>query len=461
MTGDRDPGTAAPGPAGSGPIVPERVIALALEFAVGIAAAGVKHKAPLAVPAGLRPFLKVQRLPATALGKVRDIVEADPTFRAAVARAAKVAPEMLDEASLLWLTRPDGWQQRVTEIADAGEPADLAAELRRSERRREAAERTAHRVLGELAAVRAELDRQGDASTISRRDVERLQAEIVAARDEAARHRAAALKAQGQADAERVRADRSIAERDDAVGRAADAVRVRDEVLRSRATGEQRPADRLTERAVLDGAAAVAVELEVQSQLARRLSVELERLTNRLHQLEPSIRPPNVPERPRLVRQGKLPAGRVGRRRPIGVPGGLYGSSLAAAEHVVRHAGAVVFVDGYNVAKLRFPRLDLAMQRERCIDLCEDMARRWGTDIVVVFDGTSGSGVAGTSRRLVRVTYSPEGVIADDVIRAEVAALPDEVPVVVVTNDQAVIADVRAMGANPLSSDLFLELATR
>ena len=60
-----------------------------------------------------------------------------------------------------------------------------------------------------------------------------------------------------------------------------------------------------------------------------------------------------------------------------------------------------------------------------------------------------------------RVTYSPEGVIADDTIRAEVAALPDDVPVVVVTNDQAVITDVRAMGANPVSSDRFLELATR
>jgi predicted RNA-binding protein with PIN domain len=79
----------------------------------------------------------------------------------------------------------------------------------------------------------------------------------------------------------------------------------------------------------------------------------------------------------------------------------------------------------------------------------------------VVFDGTNGLGIAATVRRLVRVTFSPEGVIADDVIRREVAALPDDVPVVVVTNDQAVIADVRAMGANPVSSDRWIELATR
>jgi len=450
MTGDAEPG----------PVTSERLIALALEFAVGIAAAGVKHKAPLPIPAGLRPFLKVQRLPAKALGKVRDVVEADPTFRAAVARAAKVAPEMLDEASLLWLTRPEGWQQRLTEIAGAAEPADLAAELRRSERRRDAAERAAHRALVELTAVRSELDRRADVSSTSEHEIERLRLEVVTARTEAVRHHAATRKADGQADATRARADQLVRERDEAVRRAADAEQIRDEVLRSRATGELRPADRITERAVLDGASAVADELDAQSQLARRLTADLERLTHRLHQLEPLVRTPNVPERPRVTRSGKQ-AGRGALRRPIGVPGGLYGSSLAAAEHVVRHPGAVVFVDGYNVAKLRFPLLVLEGQRERCIDLCEDMARRWGTNIVVVFDGTSGAGVAGTTRRLVRVTYSPEGVIADDVIRAEVAALPDEVPVVVVTNDQAVIADVKAMGANPLSSDRFVELAAR
>ena len=53
-----------------------------------------------------------------------------------------------------------------------------------------------------------------------------------------------------------------------------------------------------------------------------------------------------------------------------------------------------------------------------------------------------------------------EGVIAtmDDVIRAEVAAVPTSRPVVVVTNDQAVRRDVSAAGANLISSDAFLAL---
>ena len=59
---------------------------------------------------------------------------------------------------------------------------------------------------------------------------------------------------------------------------------------------------------------------------------------------------------------------------------------------------------------------------------------------------------------LVRVRYSPTGISADDVIRAEVAAVPVGRPVVVVTNDQAVRRDVAAAGGNVISSDAFLDL---
>ena len=57
-----------------------------------------------------------------------------------------------------------------------------------------------------------------------------------------------------------------------------------------------------------------------------------------------------------------------------------------------------------------------------------------------------------------RVVYSPPGVIADDLIRAEVRATPLERPVVVVTNDQAIRRDVAAMGANWISSDSLLAI---
>ena len=53
----------------------------------------------------------------------------------------------------------------------------------------------------------------------------------------------------------------------------------------------------------------------------------------------------------------------------------------------------------------------------------------------------------------------PVADIADDVLRAEVAALDPARPVVVVTNDQAVLHDVKAAGANTVSSDAFLAVA--
>jgi predicted RNA-binding protein with PIN domain len=52
-------------------------------------------------------------------------------------------------------------------------------------------------------------------------------------------------------------------------------------------------------------------------------------------------------------------------------------------------------------------------------------------------------------------------VSADDVLRAEVAAADVAKPVVVVTNDRAIITDVVAAGANTISSNDFLHLLRR
>ena len=114
-----------------------------------------------------------------------------------------------------------------------------------------------------------------------------------------------------------------------------------------------------------------------------------------------------------------------------------------------------MLVDGYNVAKLAVG-LDCAGQR-RSVDAIEN-TRRFGSDITVVFDGADVVGANADRRRIVRVMFSPDEVIADDVIRDEVRRLPQTRPVVVVTNDQQIVRDVRAMGANTLSSDQLLAL---
>jgi predicted RNA-binding protein with PIN domain len=84
------------------------------------------------------------------------------------------------------------------------------------------------------------------------------------------------------------------------------------------------------------------------------------------------------------------------------------------------------------------------------------VARRYGTDIHVVFDGAEIVGAHTARRRMVRVSYSPTGVTADDVIRDEVRRLPQTRSVVVVTNDAAIITDVRAVGANVVPSNALL-----
>jgi hypothetical protein len=148
------------------------------------------------------------------------------------------------------------------------------------------------------------------------------------------------------------------------------------------------------------------------------------------------------------------------RRRPLSIPGGVLGDSDDATSFLLR-SGATVLVDGYNVAKLGWPGLELAEQRRVLLDVAEDAARRHGTDLTVVFDGADVVGATADQRRLVRVVFSPSGVSADDVIRGEVDRLPASRHVVVVTNDAEIVAAVRAAGANHVTSNRFLGFTRR
>ena len=145
----------------------------------------------------------------------------------------------------------------------------------------------------------------------------------------------------------------------------------------------------------------------------------------------------------------------------MAIPGGIYDDSVAAADHLIRAAGVRVLIDGYNVAKLGWPGDDLAQQRAACLAMVETLAKRTGTAFTVVFDAAHGIGETGGRRVLARVVYSPPGVIADDVICAVVDALPAGIPVVVITNDKAIVAHVRSRGANVVASDQFLAFARR
>ncbi len=400
--------------------IEHRHLRSALEFAVLMAREGRKFKPPLKYPKGLDKYLKMARIPGTSLPAVRRIVEGDELFRSRISVGA--LPELVDPIGRLWLERPSGWEDQVRDLeavaVAAEDAADAANELKRAERRRDAAETATARSRAEVVVLQEQLADRDVVIEGLRSDVVKLgetvdeqRAEIVDLRTEArhARDRAVAAIDKLQA-AQAARAAASAAQ--------TKAEDVRDDVLADRA--------------------ALAAE---RSELAR-LAGMAESLTQQLAALSA----PGAAGAPKPVKRNALP-----------LPGGVVGDSVAAGEYLLR-SGASVLVDGYNVAKLAWPGLDLAGQRVVLLDAIENLIRRFGSDITVVFDGADVIGAAADGRRIVRVVFSPAGVIADDVIRDEVRRLPATRAVVVVTNDQEIVRDVRSLGANTMKSDQLIAL---
>jgi predicted RNA-binding protein with PIN domain len=393
--------------------IEHRDLRAAIEFAVLVAEEANKGKRSLPFPKELRAQFGVARIPTGALGRLRRVIEADDTFRTRIAVGA--VPELVDPIGILWLQRPAGWEDRVRELlairAAEEHDADLRTALKRAEKRRVAAEQVAIRsqatiieqqatsdsLRHDLDGVRADLAKAEEA-------LGELRNELVDVRNEArhARDREAALRA--KLDAARRSGDAAPAVPAPVVPRV-DVAELDDIAQAVRAIGDRVDA--------LVASASPATTSDVQAE--------------------------RVPER----------------RRPLRLPGGVIASSRSAAEFLLRTDAAVV-VDGYNVAKLGWPADRLDEQRRRLLDGLENLVRRHGTDVTVIFDGSTVVGAHADRRRMVRVAYSPEGVTADDVIRDEVRRLPAARAIVVVTNDAEIVRDVRALGANVLPSNALL-----
>jgi YacP-like NYN domain len=396
----------------------------ALEFAVRTSAAWQKCKPPLAVPADIKPFVKQSRLPATVLGRVRRIVDADDEFRTRLADAA--TPGLVDEVGIEWLRRDVGWEDRVSDLVERHDQAvaerDAERQLVQEQRRRVAAEVAAIRTRAELVAVTDRLaEREADLEGLRRRE-STAASEMEAARRSITELRQAARHARDRVEAVRRTLERAVSERDEALRRATAAESQRDELLATRAE--------------LDGGSPSGPQitrLRELSEAARSLS---DRLTA-------------------LVATGPL------RRQPIEVPRDAAKDQRRTAEFLLKVPGILVLVDGYNVAKLAWPDLSLEQQRHNMLDGVDGLARRFGTEFAVILDGADVIGAHAARRRLARVRYSPAGTTADDVIREEIAGLDLRRSVAVVTNDGEVRRDVIAAGANIITSDALVALALR
>src|SRR6056297_367694 len=414
--------------------VEHRHLRSAIEFAVAMAEEVQKRKLGVDVPKELRPMYGKPRIPRSALGKLRRAIDRDDAFRELVARGA--LPELVDEAGRLWLQRPSGWEQRLVETvrrAEADEEeADARSALRREEKRRRAAEQAAVRVEADaieaqvLAAARAaEIDQLRADLGKADDELAALRTELIDVRNEA-RH-ARDREAAAQARAERLEAGGPAATSSGSVPASSR--------MQSETSSPSPAAPPESDRSPADTAPGVdPVEL-------RRAIEAADAVVRDLRSLLPKQQPGDGSPRRR--------------RQPLALPGGVLASSAEAARALLR-SDATVLVDGYNVAKLGWPDLALERQREVLLEGVENLARRFGADLTVVFDGSSVTGAHAGRRRTVRVAYSPEGVTADDVIRDEVARLPVDRAVVVVTNDAEIVRDVKAAGANVVPSNAFL-----
>jgi predicted RNA-binding protein with PIN domain len=156
-------------------------------------------------------------------------------------------------------------------------------------------------------------------------------------------------------------------------------------------------------------------------------------------------------------------AKRPERRTPLAVPGGRGADDPETLAAWMGTDGVLVLVDGYNVTKhpQGFADRGLEDQRTLLLDLCRRLARRFGADTTVVFDGGT---VGPIPTRLglgpVEVVFTDAGRTADDEIVARTNAAPPERPVVVVTSDNELRSRVATLGATVTRSPALLGLAT-
>jgi predicted RNA-binding protein with PIN domain len=156
---------------------------------------------------------------------------------------------------------------------------------------------------------------------------------------------------------------------------------------------------------------------------------------------------------------GRRPA----RRSPLPVPGGRGADDPETLAAWMGADGVLVLVDGYNVTKhpQGFADRGLEDQRTLLLDLCRRLARRFGAEVTVVFDGGT---VGPLPTRLplgpVEVVFTDPGRSADDEIVVRTNAAPPERPVVVVTSDNELRDRVAALGATVTRSPALLGLAT-
>ncbi|MDQ1103204.1 NYN domain-containing protein [Nocardioides zeae] len=342
----------------------------------------------------------------------------------------------VDVAALLWLVRPPGWEAaydaalaRLDEVRDAAVAAEDAEARRALERRVAVLE-------DELARQRVEAREQHDALRAENTSLRRKVGEARAAGRGADEARERALEEQRQAQ-ERATAAASAAE---------------GEVRRLRRQVEELQAQVATRRG---GARAEREDATMRTRLL------LDTLVASAQGLQRELGLPAAPETATPGERHEASLVATG-TRTTSAAGALGTGSPALLEQLIAMPRARLIVDGYNVTKQTWGGSSLEVQRLRLVNGIAPVVARSGAETTVVFDAASSpTRPVITAPRGVRVAFSPEHVIADDVIRDLVNLEPTGRMVVVVTSDQALARDVRRAGATVMDAVALAGLLTR
>jgi len=401
-----------------------------------------------AMPAPVRPLARFALAKRARLGGqvlfagLRD----SPPFRAAVIDWARTyQPESLDiaaadavsAAAAAVLLGAQSAAELVAEVARRHSEMQLRAE-------RDAALAKVDRLIMENQRLRGELDTARKAA----------QCAGAAGEAEASRLRSR-LREQGmRLRAALDRADEAAADRDAELTAARRALAAA-QTQRDREQERAEVASKRAERAVSEAEAARQAVREARDADEVRLALLVDTMAGAVAGLRRELALDD-----HSTSQGSQPADLIRGGSP---PGGVSGrvDDAVALDRLLALPVVHLVVDGYNVTKTGYPDITLSDQRDRLIGQLAALAARTRVEVTVVFDGAAVVAVRSSAPRGVRVLFSDAGVLADDVIRALVAAEPRGRPVVVVTSDQAVAASVRRRGAYPVPSAVLLARLTR
>ena len=423
-----------------------------------VARSGEEDTPLVPAPVALRPFLNFARLSTSAVSAARRAVDGDDEFRARVAE--DVSEGEVGRAGWLWLTRPEGWQEELDVLASGAAEAGQAKAERRAEnearRRLEGAEAATRRAEAVAASAQAESARATTALAEERRlrraaadqaeDLGRRLEQVTGQRDQARNERDRARE-------EGSRARRRVAELSEAL----EALRNAPPPVPEPDAAPEPPelADAVAAEEVRRAGAALFHAAGAAAGMAESLRRAAEALG--AGPPAPAAEAPTAPPAP----QSRRP--RPPRRAPVPLPPGVLDDSVEAADHLFRVPRIIVLVDGYNASQRGWYDLPIPEQRRRLVDALTEMAMRSGADVTVIFDGAESAWPAAVPKTtpLVKVSFSPADVEADDVILARVADIDPSRPVLVASSDRRVQDGAAAQGANVISSDQLLAVMRR